>query len=457
MRTTGLLLLGALAELGSATYILEDDYQPNTWFDQFRFFSAKDPTHAYVNYLDQAEARSQNLIGVRNNAVYLGVDHKNVATGEGRSSVRLETKKVYNHGLIVADINHMPGGECGTWPAFWTTSSAWPMEGELDIIEGVNQQKQNDYALHTAQGCSIPERGDFTGSVVTPNCDVKALGQAENQGCLVEDTKGSRGYGPDFNNATGGVFATEWTDQAISIWFFPREDIPKDVNSEHPDPSKWGKPSAFFGGGECPIGKHVRNQRIIFNTAFCGGWADGMWPGDPICSKKAPTCMEYVRENPSAFEDAYWSINYMKVYQQGTAPTKPSQAPAPPSSTPALPTMKSTSTVSSMVSATQPAPTASNPTGAPMQPSSSSSNNGPQPTGGNGNPGDSCPPPTQPACRTYVTTKTYTLVSTMMPSGPQTTGGIVPVPSAALEDIKDTAQRLRRRDMERHSRRGHHN
>ena len=92
-----------------------------------------------------------------------------------------------------------------------------------------------------------------------------------------------------------------------------------------------------------------------------------------------------------------------------------------------------------------------------MQPSSSSGNNGPQPTGENGNPGNSCPPPTQPACRTYVTTKTYTLVSTMMPSGPQTTGGIVPVPSAALEDIKDTAQRRRRRDMERHARRGHHN
>lgn len=39
MRSTGLLLLATLAELGSATYILEDDYQPNTWFDQFSFFS----------------------------------------------------------------------------------------------------------------------------------------------------------------------------------------------------------------------------------------------------------------------------------------------------------------------------------------------------------------------------------------------------------------------------------
>ena len=56
MRTTGLLLLGALAELGSATYILEDDYQPNTWFDQFRFFSVCDTpwiesvlTYLYTN------------------------------------------------------------------------------------------------------------------------------------------------------------------------------------------------------------------------------------------------------------------------------------------------------------------------------------------------------------------------------------------------------------------------
>ncbi|KAM5476656.1 hypothetical protein McanCB56680_007626 [Microsporum canis] len=449
MRSTGLLLLATLAELGSATYILEDDYQPNTWFDQFSFFSAKDPTHAYVNYLDQAAAQSQNLIGIQNNAVYLGVDHKNVATGEGRSSVRLETKKVYNHGLIIADINHMPGGECGTWPAFWTTSSAWPNEGELDIIEGVNQQKQNDYALHTAQGCSIPKQGEFTGTVVTPNCDVKAAGQAENQGCLVEDSKGSRGYGPDFNNATGGVFATEWTSKAISIWFFPREEIPKDVNSEHPDPSKWGKPSAYFGG-ECDVGNHVRNQRIIFNTAFCGGWADGMWPTDPVCSKKAPTCMEYVRENPSAFEEAYWSINYMKVYQEGTAPPKSTQVPEPPSSTSVMSSTIPTSTPAT-AQPNPPASTVSSSTAGPAQPTNPSGGDGTHPTSG----GNNCPPPTQTTCRTYVTTSTYTITKTIMPTDAHTTGNIVPIPSGALNDAKSAVQR-RRRDMEHHARRGHH-
>ena len=47
----------------------------------------------------------------------MGVDYKNVASGRGRPSVRIETKKSYQHGLFVIDIAHMSGGICGTWPA----------------------------------------------------------------------------------------------------------------------------------------------------------------------------------------------------------------------------------------------------------------------------------------------------------------------------------------------------
>ncbi|KAK2867825.1 hypothetical protein FQN49_003433 [Arthroderma sp. PD_2] len=460
MRTTGLLLVAALAEFGAANYILEDDYQPETWFDQFRFFSAKDPTHAYVNYLAQSEAQTQNLIGIRNNSVYLGVDHTNVASGEGRSSVRLETKKVYNHGLIIADIKHMPGGECGTWPAFWTTSSAWPSEGELDIIEGVNQQKQNDYALHTAQGCSIPEQGNFTGKVITPDCDVKAFGQAENQGCLVEDSKGSQGYGMDFNDAQGGVFATEWTSNGISIWFFPRKEVPADISSGHPDPSTWREPSALFAGS-CDVEKHVRNQRIIFNTAFCGGWAEGMWADDPVCSKKAPSCIDFVQNNAPAFKETYWLINYMKVYQKGTAPTKSTQAPPPPSTSAKSTTISTTSTTRPSASATDvPVPTSaiSQPTRQPSQPPSSPASDGAQPTNapsnGGGSGGDGCPQPTQTSCRTIVTTKVFTVVKTILPTDSHSTGSIVPIPSGALDGGKGAVQR-RRRDMARHAGRGH--
>jgi hypothetical protein len=48
-------------------------------------------------------------------AVGWGVDTVNKDQA-GRASVRLTSKKVYNHGLIVIDVEHMPVG-CGTWPA----------------------------------------------------------------------------------------------------------------------------------------------------------------------------------------------------------------------------------------------------------------------------------------------------------------------------------------------------
>lgn len=44
-----------------------------------------------------------------------GVDTVNKDQG-GRASVRLTSKKVYNKGLVVIDVGHMPVG-CGTWPA----------------------------------------------------------------------------------------------------------------------------------------------------------------------------------------------------------------------------------------------------------------------------------------------------------------------------------------------------
>ena len=49
----------------------------------------------------------------------MGVDHTNIATGSGRASVRLTSQKSYNHGLVILDLAHMPGGICGTWPALY--------------------------------------------------------------------------------------------------------------------------------------------------------------------------------------------------------------------------------------------------------------------------------------------------------------------------------------------------
>ena len=59
----------------------------------------------------------------------MGVDHTNVASGAGRASVRLTSEKSYNHGLVILDLAHMPGGICGTWPALYVVT--YPFESSL--------------------------------------------------------------------------------------------------------------------------------------------------------------------------------------------------------------------------------------------------------------------------------------------------------------------------------------
>ncbi|KAJ4294522.1 Para-hydroxybenzoate--polyprenyltransferase, mitochondrial precursor (PHB:polyprenyltransferase) [Kalmusia sp. IMI 367209] len=83
-------------------------------------------------YLSQADAQSQGLYTVSGNNVILSVDSKNKAP-TGRASVRLESKKLYNRGLFIMDVAHMPASTCGSWPSFWSWGSekTWPTNGEI--------------------------------------------------------------------------------------------------------------------------------------------------------------------------------------------------------------------------------------------------------------------------------------------------------------------------------------
>jgi hypothetical protein len=72
------------------------------------------------SYVSAADADTLGLAGPgANGASYIGVDHSTtlVTSGPGRNSVRIGSKKTWTHGLFIADIAHMPGGICGTWPA----------------------------------------------------------------------------------------------------------------------------------------------------------------------------------------------------------------------------------------------------------------------------------------------------------------------------------------------------
>lgn len=86
----------------------------------------------------------------------MGVDSTNVQPN-GRPATRIMSTTSFNSGLVIVDVGHMPGGICGTWPAFWMLGPSWPQTGEIDIIEGVNSGSTNTMSLHTSQGCTISE------------------------------------------------------------------------------------------------------------------------------------------------------------------------------------------------------------------------------------------------------------------------------------------------------------
>jgi len=304
----GLIFL-ALPTL-SQKYTLVDDWRGNTFLDNFSFWTSGDPTHGYVQYVSQATAQANGMINATGNTLFLYSDHSKVASSPGRMSIRISTKKTYTEGLFVVDLTHMPYG-CGTWPAFWTCGPGWPNGGEIDIIEGVNQQAKNAMTLHTSNGCTMSGVArKETGQAQNLDCWVSDPKQSNNAGCGVTSAS-TQSYGQGFNNNGGGVYAMQWSSAGINIWFFPRNNIPADVTSATPTPSTWPTPDANFPfGSNCPA-SHFANHQIIFDNTFCGDWAGNVF-GSSGCQG---TCNSFVQNNPSAFAQAYWGINYLKTFK----------------------------------------------------------------------------------------------------------------------------------------------
>lgn len=290
----------------SSGYKLVDQHQGSSFFNGWNFWTQSDPTHGTVQYQSQSNAQKLGLISTSGNVTYMRADSKKTYTN-GRPSVRISSQKVYNQGLFILDLKHMPAG-CGTWPAFWTcTTGQWPNGGEIDIVEGVNKNTQNQMTLHTPQGCSMAgvSRKE-SGTPLNTNCDVAATGNA---GCGVVD-KSTSSFGTPFNKAGGGIFAMEWTSSGISMWHFTHSSAPKDLSSSAPNPAGWGTPSSNFPFTNC--NGFFKNHQMIFDLTFCGDWAGAVY-GQSGCPS---TCADYVNGNPSAFTEAYWAVNYVRVFQK---------------------------------------------------------------------------------------------------------------------------------------------
>ncbi|KAI0825215.1 concanavalin A-like lectin/glucanase domain-containing protein [Trametes gibbosa] len=306
----------------SSPWKISRSYQGDTFFDGWGFWDFDDPTHGTVQYVDRNTANSSNLIEINSDGrAVMRVDTTAQVSGN-RKSVRITTTDSFTGGLVVLDAVHVPTG-CATWPAFWSNGPNWPAGGEIDILEGVNDNADNQATIHTAHGCTIPSSDPATlkisGTVVGgTNC---AAAETGNAGCGMTATQ-SNTYGVGFNN-NGGGRAVQWVESGISVWFFARDAIPSDLSAGAPLPDGWGTPMAHWPATGCDPFKFFNEHVAIFDTTLCGDWAGNVWNvaggagQEQSCATRTgvATCEEFVRSHGSAFGDAYWEVNYVKIYQ----------------------------------------------------------------------------------------------------------------------------------------------
>ncbi|KAF2428273.1 hypothetical protein EJ08DRAFT_699133 [Tothia fuscella] len=314
-------ILFSNVSLSVRAWVLQDTIDVNTWQQLMRV-----DTHAtnseYVNYLSKDDALAQGLIKNQNGKLRLDVDSNTWVDSSiptpanggpgGRKSVRLQTNKQYNAGtLIIGDFDHIPVNKCGVWPSFWLVGPTWPIDGEIDIIEGVNEMPQNQITIHSKPGCA-PAKGPEgeTGARTGRNDCGENNGDI---GCGVFNTSPA-GWGAGFNQAGGGVYAMLWTNDTIKVWHWTAGTSPLNARSAQPRPEGWGPPVANWVG--CQFQNFFGKMNLIVNTAFCGNWAaaDAVWKTGSCASKGQ--CQDWVAWNPNEFKEAYWLINSIKVFSQ---------------------------------------------------------------------------------------------------------------------------------------------
>jgi hypothetical protein len=305
---------------------LVEAHAGQNFFNGWDFFTGSDPTQGSVQFIDQGTAQSNNLVEVNSagNAIMRVETTPQVAST--RQSVRITTQSTFNGGLFIMDSVHMPTG-CGTWPAFWTNGPNWPAGGEIDIVEGVNNYTNNQATIHTNPGCTITSSSstalDISGSVVGgTNC---AAAESGNQGCGARSPD-NNSFGTGFNANGGGVYAMQWDNSGVAVYFFARGSVPSDIDAGSPDPTGWETPMARWPATSCNPFEFFYSHSIIFDTTLCGDWAGSVWSSSGIpgqeqsCADRTgfSTCQAFIQANGASFSEAYWEVSSVKVYQQNS-------------------------------------------------------------------------------------------------------------------------------------------
>jgi len=314
MAVVAIIVLGLLVVVGISyvgppnqpvgPYQLIERQEGMDFFSYYNFYEGKDSvgSNGYLDYVGEERALDLGILNVTleqdSDDVYASNSTGNASaepfvymgsapTADGpRESIRLEGKRRFHRGLFIIDLRHMPAG-CGVWPAFWLTDEAnWPVNGEIDIVEGVNYQSEAKTALHSTKGCSMDDvpvgvrTGDWDTAIGIPdrktgipdmtiryatNCFVYDPKQWLNQGCVAVDAEGGT-LGQPVNQKGGAVYALEWDpiNRHMRTWVFtPHTQVPDNLRKSiftarnpdeskrvAPDPDTWPLPYGYFAIGE---------------------------------------------------------------------------------------------------------------------------------------------------------------------------------------------------------------
>ncbi|KAH7101771.1 concanavalin A-like lectin/glucanase domain-containing protein [Auriculariales sp. MPI-PUGE-AT-0066] len=285
MRASTLSPLAFVGLVKAATYNLASYGAGQSFLDQFFVLGGHNdtingPAYDWWNNGDDflaptSKAKELNILSIDSTTgnVKLAVDPTpKIEFNQKRWSMRLESKHLYGLGTVfVFDAAHMPFG-CSVWPAYWTSSVDWPNGGEIDIMEQVNKRTTNQMVRIPENPCTSGR--EYHRKVILPNCQKQG---ENNSGCSTSDPR-TTSFGEGFNSGGGGIWVTEFAETAISIWFFPRSEVPEALsaktNATTIDTSTLGTPVAqLASGSNCDIKSNFDPQKVIINISLCGNFA----------------------------------------------------------------------------------------------------------------------------------------------------------------------------------------
>ncbi|PIL35181.1 hypothetical protein GSI_02971 [Ganoderma sinense ZZ0214-1] len=305
-----------VAVRAAAQYDLVKEYAGESFFDEWTFYNNIDNlTHGDVNFLGNIDAFHNKLAYTNDagNAVMRVDNTTQLKFGQKRNSLRLSTKDQFTVGSVwVADLLHVPYG-CSVWSAFWSSAPTWPVGGEIDTFEAVNQDPLGHMGLHTNPGCTHSSNAVQSSTLInSTDCSTEAN---NNQGCIISNPNPAS-YGQAFANAGGGVYVTEFAIDGISIWFFNRTTLPSSLqgNVSTIDTSTLGIPVANWPADDCQVNEFFQLQEIVFDITLCGDYAGAASVFYQTCTGVCYN--DWVLGDPSHYDTAYFEVSYLRVYGQ---------------------------------------------------------------------------------------------------------------------------------------------